>query len=259
MACKWPRDDRPGAPPSTIRAPTQRETVTQLTSKAILWDFDGTLARRTGFWSDLLIQLLDAEFPGHGYQAAQFRDQMRTGFPWHDWEQPHPETVTSEAWWSAIGQVLANVLIDAGVAPDVARNAAARAAHHYLDLGHWEVFADTIPVLTALRAEGWRHAIVSNHVPELPELVDALGLTHLFDAVLTSGLTGYEKPHPEAFARGRQALGHPGQIWMVGDNPKVDVEGAEREGIRAVLVRTATSDTEPGRDLSAAADIIRAG
>ena len=124
-------------------------------------------------------------------------------------------------------------------APEVARRAATHASRHYLELEHWEVFADTIPVLTALRAEGWRHAIVSNHVPELPELVDALGLTHLFDAVLTSGLTGYEKPHPEAFARGRHALGEPAELWMVGDNPTVDVEGADREGIRAILVRTA--------------------
>ena len=64
--------------------PTEREAATQLTTKAILWDFDGTLARRTGFWSDLLIQLLDADHRATGTQAAQFRDQMRTGFPWHD-------------------------------------------------------------------------------------------------------------------------------------------------------------------------------
>lgn len=233
--------------------------MVRVVSKAILWDFDGTLARRTGFWSDLLVQLLDAESPDHGYEAAQFRDAMRTGFPWHAWERPHPDVVTSEAWWSALGQVIATVLSDAGVEAQVARNAAAGAARHYLELERWEVFADAVPVLTALRAEGWGHAIVSNHVPELPDLVEALGLAGLFDAILTSGLTGYEKPHPEAFARGRRALGDPDELWMVGDNPTVDVEGAERAGIRAILVRTAASDLGEARDLHAAAEIIRAG
>jgi putative hydrolase of the HAD superfamily len=228
-------------------------------SRGILWDFDGTLARRTGFWSDLLVQLLDAELPDHGYEAAQFREAMRRGFPWHDWERPHPDVVTSEAWWASLGQVIATILMDAGVKPRVAQQAAAGAARHYLEIAHWEIFADTVPVLTALRDEGWRHAIVSNHVPELPDLVESLGLGDLFEAVLTSGLTGYEKPHPEAFDLGRRALGNPDELWMVGDNPVVDVEGAERAGIRAILVRTPPTEGGAGRDLYGAADIIRSG
>ena len=114
-----------GATIGTAHVPSGRHArgraSTTVTSKAILWDFDGTLARRTGLWSDLLIQLLDAEQPDHGYVAAQFRDAMRTGFPWHDWERPHPDVVTSEAWWSALGQVVERVLIDAGVGPRVER------------------------------------------------------------------------------------------------------------------------------------------
>jgi putative hydrolase of the HAD superfamily len=230
-----------------------------LVSRGILWDFDGTLARRTGFWSDLLVQLLDAESPDHGYQATQFRDAMRTGFPWHDWERPHPDVVTSERWWSELGQVIARVLIEAGIDPAVAQKAAAGAARQYLELERWEVYPDTVPVLTTLRSEGWRHAIVSNHVPELPELVEALGLADLFDAILTSGLTGYEKPHPEAFARGRKALGNPDELWIVGDNPKVDIEGAERAGIRGILVRTSANESGGERDLYAAAEVLRAG
>jgi putative hydrolase of the HAD superfamily len=88
-----------------------------------------------------------------------------------------------------------------------------------------------------LRAHGWRHVLLSNHVPELPQLVDRLGLGELFDEVLTSAATGYEKPHPEMFALGLRAAGAHERAWMVGDNYDADVVGAESAGIPAVLVR----------------------
>lgn len=31
----------------------------------LLWDFDGTLAERPGMWSGALLEVLDAEQPGH--------------------------------------------------------------------------------------------------------------------------------------------------------------------------------------------------
>ena len=49
--------------------------------------------------------------------------------------------------------------------------------------------------------------------------------------------TGYEKPHSEAFSLARMAAGNPATIWMVGDNPKADIAGAEAAGIPAILVR----------------------
>jgi putative hydrolase of the HAD superfamily len=77
-------------------------------------------------------------------------------------------------------------------------------------------------VLTALSAEGWRHVIVSNHVPELADVVAGLGIRAFFADVITSGLVGYEKPHPQMFeAAVRSAI--PGApIWMIGDNLECD-------------------------------------
>jgi putative hydrolase of the HAD superfamily len=79
--------------------------------------------------------------------------------------------------------------------------------------------------------------ILSNHVPELEGIVEALGLSNVIDAVVNSARTGYEKPHPEAYAAGRAAAGDPDELWMVGDNHVADVAGAEAAGIRAILVR----------------------
>jgi len=79
--------------------------------------------------------------------------------------------------------------------------------------------------------------VLSNHVPELESIVSGVGLGELIERVLTSALTGYEKPHPGAFAIARDQPRYPQHIWMVGDNPNADVLGAEVVGIPAILVR----------------------
>ena len=81
------------------------------------------------------------------------------------------------------------------------------------------------------------------------------------ETIHTSASTGFEKPHPRAFELALEAAGHPDTVWMVGDNPIADVQGAQRLGIPAILVRTADPATpdRAGADLHAAAAIIRAG
>ena len=100
----------------------------------------------------------------------------------------------------------------------------------------WRLFDDSLPALERLGEAGWRHVILSNHVPELGQLVSGLGLDRHIETVLCSAVTGYEKPHPEAFAAavGVRRNGEP--VWMVGDNPVADVEGARRR-LAALLVR----------------------
>jgi FMN phosphatase YigB (HAD superfamily) len=101
--------------------------------------------------------------------------------------------------------------------------------------------------------------IVSNHVPELPQLVDALGLGGLVDRVFSSALTGYEKPHPQAYLHALRECGRPAARWMVGNNPLADVAGAEAVGIPAILVRSTRDGMRSAPDLATAAAIVLAG
>ena len=78
--------------------------------------------------------------------------------------------------------------------------------------------------------------------PEDP--LAGLGLGDRFEAVLNSAATGFEKPHPRAFALALASAGQPRVAWMIGDNPVADVGGAVAAGLRAILVRT--SPPEPG-------------
>ena len=109
----------------------------------------------------------------------------------------------------------------------------------YLDLATWELFEDTIPVLSVLQEKGWRHVIISNHVPELGLIAKHLGLDRLIEEVYNSAEIGYEKPHPEIYNRALAKYGHADKLWMIGDNILADVLGAEQVGIKAILVRRA--------------------
>lgn len=115
-------------------------------------------------------------------------------------------------------------------------------------------------MLSLLRDRGWRHVIVSNHIPELPALVGALGLAGWFDAAVTSAQVGFEKPHPRLFEAARAVSPNP-PIWMIGDNPIADVAGARSAGLDAILVRTRHDVSPRADDLWGVAAILdsRAG
>jgi putative hydrolase of the HAD superfamily len=223
--------------------------------KAILWDFDGTLAWRDGLWGSALMQALDEQEPGHGVIRDNIRPYLRDGFPWHRPERPHPELCSPEAWWAETEGLIARAFRAVGF--ETHARELAKAAHAaFIDPAGYQLFDDAIPALERLANAGWRHVVLSNHVPELEDIVVSLGLRRHFDAVISSALTGYEKPHPEAFRLALEMAGSPERLWMVGDNPVADIEGAERAGIPAILVHSDSPARRRARDLLEAAAII---
>jgi putative hydrolase of the HAD superfamily len=224
--------------------------------KVVFWDFDGTLAWRRDLWRGALVETLDRNEPGHGVDADAFRLLLRDRFPWHEPQRPHPELSAPGAWWARVEPILAAAFEAVGFAPARAAELAVLAHGRYVDPSGYELFEDTRPTLERLAASGWRHIVLSNHVPELPEIVAGVGLGDLVERVLTSAATGYEKPHPLAFDLAERAAGRPERRFMVGDNPLADIRGAEEAGIPAILVR---SPPGGGRSLASAASLIEAG
>jgi len=225
--------------------------------RLVLLDFDGTLAWREGLWSGCTIEVLDEDRPGHGIQVERIRAAMQGNYPWNRPELAHPELSEPEAWWREMEARLAGALEAAGVEDGSAGRLARAVRERFLDVSvGWRLFDDTLAAMTALREAGWGTAVLSNHVPELGRLVTGLGLDGLLDAVFSSAAIGYEKPHPGAFAHALAACGGPDRVWMVGDNPMADVEGAEAAGIPAVLVRNEGSARRRAEGLAGAAEII---
>lgn len=210
--------------------------------RVLIWDFDGTLGHRPARWSGAIADALTDVLGPHELSRAMIAAEVRSGYPWHSPEVPHPLLAGADCWWRHLGEVLAAALCRLGVAPAAAAGAASRVRSHYTDLASWQLFPDTVPTLTALSGLGWRHVLLSNHVPELPDIVTGLGLGRHLSAIVNSAATGYEKPHPQAFRLALERAGWPASAWMIGDNPVADVAGAVSVGLRAILVRTLPAD-----------------
>jgi putative hydrolase of the HAD superfamily len=205
----------------------------------VLFDFDGTLAHRPGMWSQCLVDVLHEVLPDNEIAVDDVRPYLRNGFPWHEPERSHPGLSAPDEWWDSLAPLFTSVYEAIGVPVKERELAVARVRSHYCDPAQFHVYPDCIDALMTLRRNGWELVILSNHVPELQSIVDGIGLGSLIDQVFSSALTGYEKPNPESY---RIALGNarPKDCFMVGDNVEADVLGAERIGLSAILVRSAS-------------------
>lgn len=207
----------------------------------VLWDFDGTLVDMPGLYRTAMITVLNECEPSHKVVAEQVRPYLRAGFPWHKPEEPHLHLTTAEAWWKNLEIVFTHAYQGVGFDEKRAQEFAKQVRKHIIDPHRFVIYEDTIPALKQLKEKGWKQGILSNHVPELPDIVKELGLSSYFDFCITSAKIGYEKPNPNAFHIALDWAGNPDKVWMVGDNIIADIKGAEAVGISAILVRSQKS------------------
>ena len=223
----------------------------------LIWDFDGTLGYRAGRWSSALQAVLQEARPGQGFDGELLGAHLRRGFPWHTPEAPHPETSSPDAWWNALLPVFVDAFEAGGLDPSTSEELAGRVRNAYVDPRHWRLFDDAVPALRELSSLGWTHLILSNHVPELPEILHNLGLDGHLHRVFNSAESGYEKPHPRAFDGVLEVVAGADAAWMVGDNPVADARGAEAVGLPAILVRGPKRGAPHHREnLSGIAEIV---
>lgn len=203
----------------------------------ILWDFDGTLGHRTGMWSGTLLEVLQSHGLAGPLTIDQFRPYVVTGFRWHNAHVLHRACPPDE-WWSELEPMFARAFREAAGLPEAqAARLAKEVRGRYALATQWRLFPDVRESLAVLSGAGWGHVLLSNHVPELREILRSLGIEERFGSIFNSAETGVEKPHAEAFENVRRALPPGARLWMVGDNIAADVRGAEAVGIPAILVR----------------------
>ncbi|HEV8471713.1 MAG TPA: HAD-IA family hydrolase, partial [Methylomirabilota bacterium] len=125
-------------------------------------------------------------------------------------------------------------------------------------LGLWTApEPDAVPALRLAREAGLRTAVISNSNGAIRRILDGLGLLPLLDFVLDSHEEGVEKPHPAIFERALARAGvAPGEAAYVGDLYSVDVLGARRAGLNAVLLDPGGCWDAP--DCPAAASVLGA-
>jgi HAD superfamily hydrolase (TIGR01549 family) len=137
--------------------------------------------------------------------------------------------------WTYLTLVLENAGIGRSAAVDAALDelGAYHTAHNL-----WEhVPDDVVPALERLAASGRRLVVVSNANGTVERAFRRLGLARYFDVICDSCIEGVEKPDPRFFeiALARAGAGAATTVH-VGDLYYVDVVGARRAGLRAILL-----------------------
>jgi putative hydrolase of the HAD superfamily len=126
----------------------------------------------------------------------------------------------------------------------------------------WSRVLPGVPdALARLRGAGLRLVVVSNSDGTVEEGLTALGLRQHVDHVVDSAVFGVEKPHPAIFRHALALAGSaPERTVHVGDLYAVDVVGARRAGLHAVLLdpHDDWTDVDCMRtpDLGALADVL---
>jgi putative hydrolase of the HAD superfamily len=130
--------------------------------------------------------------------------------------------------------------IVADVLPDLPdpESAFAELWNHFGRPSAWRAFGDVGPPLDRFRRAGLRFVIASNFdgrlrgvVRGLPELMGA------GDGLVISSEVGVRKPHPDFYRSACDRLDlPPDRVLCVGDDPENDVRGAERAGLRGLLL-----------------------
>lgn len=122
-------------------------------------------------------------------------------------EKLHPELTDPQAWWTFLEAYLVRVALALGFTGDQAQRIARRVHRVQADSRSYHLYPDTLATLDCLKREGYRMIILSNHVPELPQIVRGLGLTDAFEAVLGSAQTAVEKAPSSGVQAGDGNLG----------------------------------------------------
>jgi HAD superfamily hydrolase (TIGR01549 family) len=101
-----------------------------------------------------------------------------------------------------------------------------------------ELFSEVKDFLDDLRFAGIPTAIITDLTAQIQfRKIVYWGLDHYFDHVVTSEEAGFDKPHSAPFAIAKEKFGEVGlPLWMIGDNPICDIQGA-REGIGAITLQ----------------------
>jgi len=137
------------------------------------------------------------------------------------------EDVERDRWRSIVGRVMPDVG-DADACFDELFN-------HFARPGSWMCFPEVGGILQSLKAAGYRLALASNFDDRLTGIVHGLLELSPLDAVVISSLVGFRKPSPLFYHALIETAGcRAGELLMVGDDLRNDVEGARAAGLQAI-------------------------
>ena len=202
--------------------------------RAILFDAGNTLIRIDYAAIATALAVHGVEATPDDLMRAEWRARVRLD----DDVFARPEVASTEARTTHrryLGYVLEGVGV---VDPVVVEAMDVWRGRHNQPLGLWTAPEPAAaPALRLARQAGLRTGVISNSNGSIRQILTQLELLPLLDFALDSKEEGVEKPEPEIFARALSRAGvDAADAAYVGDFYSIDVLGARRAGVRAVLL-----------------------
>ncbi len=202
--------------------------------RAVVFDLFGTLVPK---WSSELAAARNASIADDlGVSAKDFEVAWQTTFS-------HRECGRLASVPDAIRSMLPQLGIEAG------EEQLQAAAERSLLLHRSRIVprVDVEPTLVALRARGLCLGLLSNISAPGPDVFRALPIAGQFRSLIFSNEVGVEKPEPTIYAKSTTELGVPAESCLfVGDGGSRELTGANRAGMKAVLIRVDSEIEEEG-------------
>ena len=208
-----------------------RDTVGDMSIRAVVWDVDDTLfdysgADRAAMRAYLAVDgLLDE---GGAVEEALERWRVATELQWARFS-------AGEISFEGQRRDRVRLFLGRELTDDEADDWFRRYKTYYE--AAWALFPDVLPVLDALAASH-RHAVLSNSSLTVQDRkLRALGVHDRFEAILCAAELGVSKPEAGAFLAACEALGlAPHEVAYVGDHPEIDGRGAADAGLLSVWI-----------------------
>jgi len=101
----------------------------------------------------------------------------------------------------------------------------------------WNLYPEVTETLSALEKRGMVLSVISNFDSRLIGILEGLGAAHWFEHIFVSSRVGYAKPDRQIFhtALERHSL-KAGDALHIGDSEEKDLHGANKAGLKGVLV-----------------------
>ena len=233
--------------------------------KGAIFDLGGTLIHLTVSWEQVREWRINAihEVLQEGGVTLDFNELKREYMTLHEEESDYAARTLEEIEiQTTFTRLFDRLGVEARQRPamaDLVRRSFA------LEVNSWVLFPGAQAMLQQVRDLGLKMGLLSNARSDwaVREIVEQLGLTKYFDAILTSAAVGFRKPRPEPFQQMLESLGLDGsEAVMIGNSMEADVAGARPFGMKTVHVMFGDASDEDGADpditLFAVTDIVPA-
>jgi HAD superfamily hydrolase (TIGR01662 family) len=224
-------------------------TANDVRAEAVLFDLGGTLVCHS-VPADLVLARALREAAGvlPGSVTALGEDRLRKTYSatWVAWkdrcrdeEKEFALATLLESWLRSIGTEQADT-------PRLAKVIERIIYRH--DLRALQLLPTARETLEELKRNSYVLGVVTNtsySSSHIASALEHLGILTYFETVVVSSAEGVAKPNPELFVRALDRLSLcPDQAIFVGNDVQVDVMGARRAGLRAILVRSPAAEMD---------------